>query len=55
MNENYDEAWKSYLKLCRLSAGKFYADMLHEVGLDVPYEEGCIETMTKKLEKMLEV
>lgn len=53
MTEDYDEAWKSYLKLCRLSASKFYSDMLHEVGLDVPYEEGCIEAMTKKLEKML--
>lgn len=54
MTENYEAAWDSYLKLCRLSAGKFYAEMLHEVGLDVPYEEGCIESMTKKLEKMME-
>lgn len=53
MTENYDEAWKSYLKLCRLSASKFYGEMLHEVGLDVPYEEGCIRAMTGKLEKLL--
>ena len=55
MMENYEEAWESYLKLCRLSAGKFYADMLHEVGLNVPYEEGCIEEMTKKLGEMIGV
>lgn len=54
MTENYEEAWNSYLKLCRLSASKFYADMLHEVGLDVPYENGCIESMTKKLARMME-
>lgn len=53
MTENYEEAWKSYLKLCRLSASKFYAPMLHEVGLEVPYEEGCIKHMTEKLEKMM--
>ena len=55
MMENYEEAWESYLKLCRLSAGKFYADMLHEVGLNVPYEEGCIEEMTKKFGEMIGV
>lgn len=54
MMENYEEAWECYLKLCRLSASKFYAEMLHEVGLDVPYEDGCIALMTKKLEKMME-
>lgn len=53
MTENYEEAWKSYLKLCRLSASKFYGPMLHEVGLEVPYEEGCIQHMTEKLEKMM--
>ena len=29
--------------------------MLHEVGLNVPYEEGCIEEMTKKLGEMIGV
>ena len=55
MEENYEEAWKSYLKLCNLSASKFYGEMLHEAGLDVPYEDGCIESMTHKLEKLLSV
>lgn len=55
MTENYEEAWKSYLKLCRLSASKFYGEMLHEVGLDVPYEKGCIEAMTEKLAKLCDL
>ena len=53
MEENCQEAWESYLKLCILSASKFYGEMLHEAGLDVPYEDGCIEAMTHKLEKLL--
>ncbi len=46
-------AWESYLKLCRLSASKFYPQMLEEVGLSVPYEEGCIARMAGELEAML--
>jgi M3 family oligoendopeptidase len=53
MDENYQEAWDSYLKLCRLSASEFYPVMLHDAGLEVPYEEGCIRRMVEKLRAML--
>ena len=33
-------------------ACKFYSDMLHTVGLEVPYEEGCIARMAEKLEEL---
>lgn len=49
MDENYEEAWESYLKLCKLSASKFYADMLKEVGLKVPFEEGYFDEIVNKL------
>ena len=55
MSENREAAWESYLKLCRLSASRFYDEMLKEVGLEVPYEEGCIQRMAEKLEVLLEV
>ena len=51
MDENFKEAWASYLKLCKLSASDFYTNMLREVGLDIPFEDGCIKNIVKKLEK----
>ena len=53
MDENYEEAWDSYLKLCRLSASDFYTNMLKEVGLDCPFEDGCVENIISKIEKKL--
>ena len=38
MDADFTEAWKSYLKLCRLSASDFYTNMIKEVGLDSPFE-----------------
>lgn len=49
MQEDYKDAWQRYLKLCRLSAKKFYPDMLREVGLDNPFEDGCVEKLVEKL------
>ena len=53
MDEDYREAWKSYLALCRLSASKFYPEMLRECGLKVPFEDGYFEEIVEKLEKKL--
>ena len=53
MDEDYDKAWQSYLKLCRLSASGFFTDMLKEVGLESPFEDGCIEKVISKLEKKI--
>lgn len=53
MDENYEEAWNSYLKLCRLSASDFYTNMLKEVELDCPFEDGCVENIISKIEKKL--
>lgn len=53
MDENYQEAWESYLKLCKLSAKDFYGNMLKEVGLKVPFEDGYFEEIVKKLDEKL--
>ena len=50
MDENFGKAWEAYLKLCKLSASDFYTNMLKEVGLDVPFEEGCVKNIVTKLE-----
>lgn len=51
MDENFRTAWESYLKLCRLSASDFFTNMIKEVGLDNPFEPGCMKNIVRKLEK----
>lgn len=53
MDEDYGKAWESYLKLCRLSARKFYVPMLQEVGLRSPFEDGCIREIVEHFEQKL--
>lgn len=52
LEENYETAWESYLKLCKLSASDFYVNMLEEVGLNSPFEKGCLKKIVEKLEKL---
>ncbi len=49
MDENREEAWKSYLKLCKLSASDFYTGLLKQVGLACPFEEGYMEKLVERL------
>lgn len=51
MDADFEEAWESYLKLCKLSASDFYTNMLKEVGLNSPFEQGTIKNIVEKLEK----
>ncbi|MCM1193475.1 MAG: M3 family oligoendopeptidase [Butyrivibrio sp.] len=51
MDEDYRAAWESYLKLCKLSASDFFTNMIKEVGLDNPFEPGCMKNIVEKLEK----
>ncbi len=53
MDENFEEAWESYLKLCKLSASDFFTNMVTEVGLDNPFEDGCVEEIVRKLEQKI--
>lgn len=51
MDADFKGAWESYLTLCKLSASDFYTKMIKEVGLDSPFEGGCVENIVKNLEK----
>ena len=53
MDEDFQSAWESYLKLCNLSASDFFTNMVEEVGLVSPFKDGCIKDMVAKLEKKL--
>ncbi|MGN0298114.1 MAG: M3 family oligoendopeptidase [Lachnospiraceae bacterium] len=50
MDKDYKKAWNNYLKLCKLSARDFFINMIQEIGLDCPFEDGCIEKLVKELE-----
>ncbi len=54
MDEDFEGAWAAYLKFCKLSASDFYVNMLKEVGLDCPFEEGCVKNIVAKLEQYVE-
>lgn len=49
MDEDYQSAWADYLKFCKLSASDFFTNMVKEVGLRSPFEDGCIEELVEKL------
>lgn len=53
MDEDYKKAWESYLTLCKLSASDFFTNMIPQVGLLSPFEDGCIKDMVDKLEERL--
>ncbi|MFN2927065.1 M3 family oligoendopeptidase [Lachnospiraceae bacterium YH-ros2228] len=53
MDRDFKGAWESYLKLCRLSASQFFTDLLKEVGLENPFEDGVLRDVVKELEKKL--
>lgn len=53
MNEDYDKAWDSYLKLCKLSASDFFVNLIKDVGLKSPFENGCIKEIVEKLSEEL--
>ena len=51
MDEDFDKAWANYLKLCKLSAKDFFVNMIKEVGLNSPFEDGCVKALVEKLNK----
>ncbi len=49
MDKDYDDAWKHYLQLCKLSARDFYEQELAEVGLKSPFKDGTIQSLVDEM------
>ena len=49
MDEDFEKAWNNYYKLCKLSASDFFVNVIKEVGLQNPFEDGCIKELVEKL------
>lgn len=53
MDADFSEAWENYVKLCKLSARDFYVNVIRQVGLDSPFENGSIEKLVEKMEQKI--
>ena len=53
MDKDRKEAWKSYLKLCTMSASKFHTELLEEAGLETPFKDGVIGKIVENLKKTI--
>ena len=51
MDENYNDAWNKYLAFSKESAKDSFINMLHNVGLKSPFENGYMEELVAKLDK----
>lgn len=49
MDDDFEKAWNNYYKLCKLSASDFFVNVIREVGLQSPFEDGCIKELVEKL------
>ena len=49
MNEDFENAWKSYLEFCKLSASDFFNNLIKKAGLKNPFGDGCMENIARKL------
>ena len=54
MDENKEKAWDTYVKLCKLGGSKSFLNLLKEVGLMNPFNDGCIEKVMKPLKEYID-
>lgn len=54
MNENREDAWRSYLTLCQLGGSRSFTELVQAAGLISPFEEGCLENITQQIEQWLD-
>jgi M3 family oligoendopeptidase len=53
MDKDFNDAWKHYLQLCKLSVKDFYEAELAEVGINSPFADGTVGTLVEELKKKL--
>ena len=53
MNKDKEKAWEKYYKLCTLGGSKSFLNLLKDVELDNPFEDGCIKKVVEPLKDYL--
>jgi len=51
--DNFEEAWESYVNLCKLGGSKSFLGLVEASGLLSPFEDGCVESVVGSIEKYL--
>ncbi|QFT88524.1 Peptidase family M3 [Bacillus sp. THAF10] len=51
--ENQEQAWESYLELCKQGGSKSFTQLVKVAGLRSPFEEGCVESVVGEIEAYL--
>ncbi|GAB3068988.1 M3 family oligoendopeptidase [Virgibacillus ainsalahensis] len=52
--ENYEEAWRDYLNLCKLGGSKSFLGLVESAKLTSPFKEGTVESVVDTIEEWLE-
>ncbi|GAA0324520.1 M3 family oligoendopeptidase [Bacillus carboniphilus] len=51
---NQEEAWESYVKLCKQGGSKSFIELVKDAGLISPFEDGCVESVVDEINSWLE-
>lgn len=54
MQEDREQAWDSYLRLCRAGGSQSFTQLVAKAGLISPFEPGCVESVIGKIESWLD-
>jgi M3 family oligoendopeptidase len=52
--QDWDEAWKDYVKLCRLGGSKSFTELVKEANLISPFADGCVSSVIGEIDQWLE-
>lgn len=53
MQQNFNNAWTDYVKLCKLGGSKPFLELVAKAGLHSPFEESTIKNTLEQIEKWL--
>ncbi|CRK80681.1 M3 family oligoendopeptidase [Neobacillus massiliamazoniensis] len=51
--ENKEDAWKDYVKLCKLGGSMSFTKLVEAANLISPFEDGCVESVVGEIEAWL--
>jgi M3 family oligoendopeptidase len=54
-NENKEEAWNKYIKLCKAGGNQSFTDLIKHVNLKSPFEVDCVETVITDIQQWFEI
>lgn len=52
--ENHEDAWADYVKLCQVGGSKTFLDLVQYANLRSPFEEGCVKSVTDVIKAYLD-